>query len=223
MLIIAVVVIMLVLFGLKSVYKKTSEPSAAKIQSSSVSTDAAWNKEDASNNAENIQTFSGFVLPLDKARERVIKKPFEIHVDSKNSPVQPEMFSGYHTGTDFEAYPSEQDIDIPVYAIVSGKILTKEWANGYGGVLVESASINGNLATIIYGHLKLDSIDKKSGDSLDAGEQIGILGKGYSRETDGERKHLHLGIKKGNNVNILGYVKNKNDLVQWIDPMTIIP
>lgn len=166
---------------------------------------------------------NGVVFPIDQAGERVTKKPFGIYITPQNSPVQPERFQGFHTGTDFETFPDEQNLDIPIYAITPGKIILEKWASGYGGVLVESGEINNSPATIIYGHLNQGSINKKTGDSLNSGEQIGILGKGFSQQTDGERKHLHLGIHKGNAVSILGYVQNKNDLNQWIDPMAIIP
>lgn len=36
------------------------------------------------------------------------------------------------------------------------------------------------------------------------------LGNGYSSDTDGERKHLHLGIHLGEVVDIRGYVQKKN-------------
>jgi hypothetical protein len=65
----------------------------------------------------------------------------------------------------------------------------------------------------------LNSINKKVGDSLSRGEQFGVLGKGHSPETDGERKHLHLGIHLGKEANILGYVPNKEALKGWINPM----
>ena len=107
-----------------------------------------------------------FQSPIDRAGERVTKKPFGIFITPQNSPVHPERFSGYHTGTDFETFPDEQNIDVPIYAITSGKIIAKKSASGYGGVLVESATINGSPVTIIYGHLKLASINKKTGDTL---------------------------------------------------------
>jgi murein DD-endopeptidase MepM/ murein hydrolase activator NlpD len=160
-------------------------------------------------------------FPIDGAKDRATKKPFGIFITPQNSSVQPERFSGYHTGTDFETFPEEQNMDVPVYAITDGKIIMKKSASGYGGVLVESAEINGQSVTIVYGHLNLASISKKVGDSLGAGEQIGVLGKGYSPETDSERKHLHLGIHKGSSVSILGYVQNKSELSGWIDPMSL--
>src|SRR5947209_4518700 len=43
---------------------------------------------------------------------RVTKKPFGIYVNPANSPVQPERFSGYHTGADAEY--GEVSADVPV-------------------------------------------------------------------------------------------------------------
>ncbi|MCL5774898.1 MAG: hypothetical protein M1333_01655, partial [Patescibacteria group bacterium] len=54
--------------------------------------------------------------PLDKALERVTKKPFGIKISPQNSPVSPERFSGFHTGVDFETFPDEQDTGVSVYA-----------------------------------------------------------------------------------------------------------
>lgn len=178
------------------------------------------NTENAANNS-NSQNDSSFQLPINQARERVTKKPFGIYITPQNSPVSPERFSGYHTGTDFETTPEEENSDVSVYAITDGKILEKKWISGYGGVLIESAEINGDPVTIVYGHLNLDSIDKNAGDEIAAGEQIGLLGKEYSQETDNERKHLHLGIHKGKSVNVRGYVNNKTQLSEWIDAMIL--
>ncbi len=38
------------------------------------------------------------------------------------------------------------------------------------------------------------------------------------KETDGERKHLHLGIHKGTVVDLRGYVDSELDLKNWINP-----
>lgn len=156
--------------------------------------------------------------PLEKAAERITKKPFGIFINPQNSPVQPEKFRGYHTGTDFEIFPEELDSDIPVRAVCAGKLVSKRSASGYGGVAVESCEIDSQPVTIIYGHLELASISKKIGDGLATGETIGILGKNKSSETDGERKHLHLGISKGRNINLSGYVRTEKELENWIDP-----
>lgn len=220
LLVIAVSMIGLIALKLKS-SKKVVLQDNVQIQQEPVQTNTAQNSADLSNSPAINTVTAGLALPVARAKDRITKKPFGIYITSKNSPVQPERFSGYHTGTDFETFPEEQNSDVPVYAITSGKIILEKWASGYGGVLVESAEINGQPVTIIYGHINLASINKKTGDSLSAGEQIGFLGKGYSQETDGERKHLHLGIHKGSAVSILGYVQNKNDLGQWIDLLSI--
>jgi len=165
-----------------------------------------------------IVTEKFFLPPLSRASERVTKKYFGLFVTPKNSPVQPENFSGYHTGTDFEVFPSEENADVSVKAVCSGNILMKKTATGYGGVLVESCELSGEPITIIYGHLKLTSINFNVGDKISAGDTLGILGRGYSTETSGERKHLHLGFHKGRAINILGYVQNKSELAGWLDP-----
>ena len=160
--------------------------------------------------------------PIDNALSRVTKKPFGIKVSPKNSPVSPEKFSGYHTGTDFETLPNEQNSVVNIYAVCEGSLLLKKYATGYGGIAVQQCKINNTDVTVIYGHLKLASISAKTGQNLNPGEQIGILGKGYSTETDGERKHLHLGIHIGTSINILGYVQVKSQLTGWLDPMALL-
>lgn len=163
------------------------------------------------------QTVSGFQPPLDRTKERITKKPFGIYITPATSPVQPERFRGYHTGTDFEIFPEELNISVPVKAICSEKLIVKEYANGYGGAAVESCNLDNNPVTIIYGHLKLASIAAKINDNLNAGDEIGILGADKSIETDGERKHLHLGIHTGSAINIRGYVNSKTQLSGWIN------
>lgn len=155
--------------------------------------------------------------PIANALKRIKKKPFGIYVSPVFSPVSPERFTGYHTGVDFEVSSNEKDIDVPVYAICSGKLLLKKNASGYGGVINESCTIEDQAVTVTYGHLRLASIAKKIGESFAQGEQIGVLGKGNSTETDGERKHLHLGIHKGTEPVMNGYVGAFSDLEEWVN------
>lgn len=155
--------------------------------------------------------------PINNALSRITKKPFGIYITPKNSPVQPEKFAGYHTGVDFETTADEQNIDVPIFAACDGKLLLKKYASGYGGVAVESCELDGNDMTIIYGHVRLSSVAVNVGDKLKAGDKFAVLGKGYSSETDGERKHLHFGIHKGTSVNILGYVQKQSELSAWLD------
>lgn len=161
-------------------------------------------------------------VPLDQAKERVTKKPFGIRIDQATSPVQPERFSGYHTGVDFETFPSEAMTDVAVRALCSGEVLVKRRASGYGGLLVTSCALDGQEVTVTYGHLRLASIARAVGERVESGDQIGMLGTGGSSETDGERKHLHLGIHRGAALNILGYVSDRGDLSQWLDPCLFV-
>lgn len=161
---------------------------------------------------------AGFVAPLDRASERVTQKPFGIYITPANSPVQPEKFTGYHTGTDFEIFPEELNAAVSVRAICDGTLKLKETASGYGGVAVESCMLNEEAVTVIYGHLNLASVTPNTGDSLAAGETFAVLGADKSTETDGERKHLHLGIHRGSATNIKGYVASQGELSGWADP-----
>jgi len=66
--------------------------------------------------AEDNRASDDFQPPLDRAAERVSKKPFGIFITPQNSPVQPEKFRGYHTGADFEIFSDELDANVPVTA-----------------------------------------------------------------------------------------------------------
>ncbi len=70
-------------------------------------------------------------------------------------------------------------------------------------------------------HIDLESVPNEI-DLLKFGDFIGNLGDGYTVETDNERKHLHLGIHKGIEINLLGYVQNEAELNNWINPWDIL-
>ncbi|MFZ2300181.1 MAG: M23 family metallopeptidase [Candidatus Moraniibacteriota bacterium] len=157
-------------------------------------------------------------VPLDRTDKRVTKKPFRIFITPKDSPVQPEKFRGYHTGTDFEAFSEEQKIDIAVRAVCPGTIAVKRSATGYGGVVVARCELGGEPVTVVYGHLVLASVTAAVGDSVEKGDILGTLGASGSTDTDLERKHLHLGIHRGEVIDIRGYVAEQQMLDQWLDP-----
>lgn len=161
-------------------------------------------------------------IPLPQWQDRVTKKTFGLYVDPAHSPVQPERFTGYHTGTDFEVLPGEDETKLVARAVCDGKVLLARRASGYGGVVVQSCTINGRPVTVIYGHLNPTGFLVTVGAQLHRGDAIGSLGKGYSTQTDGERPHLHLGIHRGTTVNITGYVKTKADLAGWLDPLAVL-
>ncbi len=165
-----------------------------------------------------FQEKTKFAPPLDRANERITKKKFGQFITPQNSPVQPEKFFGYHTGTDFEIFPEELNTEVSVYAVCNGKVREKRYATGYGGLLIQNCELDSGPVTIVYGHLKLASINKVPGETLGVGELIGILGTNKSTETSGERKHLHLGVHKGTAINVLGYVQTEENLSGWANP-----
>ncbi len=162
-------------------------------------------------------------IPLPQWQDRVTKKPFGLYVDPTHSPVQPERFTGYHTGMDLEVFSGEDETKLIARAACDGAILLARRASGYGGVAVQSCTLNGTAVTVIYGHLNPSAFLVAVGQRVRRGDPIGPLGKGYSAQTDGERPHLHLGIHRGTAVNIIGYVSTKAALANWLDPVTALP
>jgi hypothetical protein len=156
-------------------------------------------------------------IPLRQAEKRITKKPFGIKISPENSPISPERFSGYHTGIDYEIFENEQNIDVEVFAICSGKLLKKERVSGYGGALIQECELEGQPAIVLYGHIELNSVEQNPGDYVLLGDPLALLGEAFSRDTDGERKHLHIGIHKGTAMNVRGYVQNELELKNWID------
>lgn len=169
-------------------------------------------------NADKTTDERKFPSPLSSPAERITKKPFGIKITKADSPVQPERFSGYHTGTDLEVFAGEINSEVEVRSFCSGQIKMKTTASGYGGVVVQKCELEGQPVTIIYGHMKIDSVDFAVNSNIEEGEHIGLLGDDKSTETDGERKHLHFAIHKGSEINIRGYVQSEVELKDWIDP-----
>ena len=206
---IIIVIVIIVIIIISTNYKKnvTSEFSANQTA----------NNQAATQTSNTTKKNPLFYEPLTNALSRITKKPFGIYITPKTSPVQPEKFQGYHTGVDFETTPAEQKVDVPVYAVCDGILRVKEYATGYGGVAVQECRLENREVTIIYGHVRLSSIAIKVGTVLKPGTKFAVLGTGYSSETNGERKHLHLGIHIGTTINILGYVQTKSALSSWLD------
>jgi len=157
--------------------------------------------------------------PLDQPTQRITKKFFGTYVTPKYSPVQPERFTGYHTGLDFETFANEAKLDVPVVAACSGQVRAVQTVSGYGGVLVQQCVVEGQTVSALYGHLRLSSVTVKVGTTLNAGTKFAVLGTGFSSETSGERKHLHFSLHKGTAIVWKGYVSTKGALVDWFDPL----
>ena len=159
-------------------------------------------------------------FPVKEFAKRITKKPFGIYITPETSPVQPERFQGYHTGVDVEYADTAKPV--PVLAITNGEVIFSDWLSGYGGVVVIKHTIDMQDYTATYGHLNPDLLPKKNS-LLKSGVQISVLGKGGTRETDKERKHLHFALHKGTGLNLKGYVLTKEGLNSWIDPTILFP
>ena len=170
----------------------------------------------------NVPAVAALVSPLDRRVERVTKKFFATYITPKTSPIQPERFTGYHTGLDYETFTSEAKIDVPVVAACTGKVRALQNVSGYGGVLVQQCVVAGQTVTVLYGHIRLSSVKVKVGAELKAGTQFAVLGTGFSSETSGERKHLHFSLHTGAAINWRGYVSSKAALVNWLDPLAYL-
>lgn len=195
-----------VFYKQKNIATPSSSPSTSMTPSPVATTPATTQNE------------NGLAFPIVQFKDRVTKKPFGIYVTPQNSPVQPERFTGYHTGTDAEY----QDVttDVPVYAVADGKVVYSQYVSGYGGVFMIEVQLNGASHTILYGHIRPSSLPKV-GQAVSKGEQLAVLGTGYSSETDNERRHLHLAVLSNNRLDIKGYVQSKSDLSGWIDPVSL--
>ncbi len=154
--------------------------------------------------------------PVSEFKPRVTKKFFGTYITPHNSPIKPEKFTGFHTAVDVEYV--DVISDVPVYSIDDGQIIYSGKVNGYGGFI----AIQYSQYVGIYGHLRPKSLlPNKS--IIKKGGNIGVLGTGYSSETDGERKHLHFAVLKGSKLDFRGYVESKSELSLWLNPLDLFP
>jgi murein DD-endopeptidase MepM/ murein hydrolase activator NlpD len=157
-----------------------------------------------------------FVLPIDNFISGQTKKKFGQYITPATSPVQPEKFTGYHTGVDIEV--PQDETDVPVFALADGNVLFVGRVNGYGGVIIMQFIYQDQSYTALYGHIRLSSSSLKQGDQVMRGQQLAVLGSPNSAETDGERKHLHFAIHQGTALEYRGYVQKPAELSNWLDP-----
>lgn len=160
-----------------------------------------------------VQKTMPFAYPVANFKEGITKKPFGIYITPKTSPVQPERFTGYHTGVDIEE-SQNNSVEISVFAIADGEVVYSGWVSGYGGVL----GLKFDKYFALYGHLLVTSLPKV-GAKVTKGEKVGVLGKGNTSETDFERRHLHFGIITSSTFDLRGYVQTKSELSNWLDPV----
>jgi hypothetical protein len=163
--------------------------------------------------------------PLTRFDERPKLLTFGLYVtpDPDTNPIDPpERFTGYHTALDLEIFEEELNQTVQVNAICDGRILRAETAEGYGGVMVQSCKLDGQDVTVLYGHVEPASFAKKINETVRTGEKLAELANENSPGSGLTRKHLHLGVHKGNEVDLLGYVQTAQELENFIDPLPLI-
>ncbi|MBI4239797.1 peptidoglycan DD-metalloendopeptidase family protein [Candidatus Uhrbacteria bacterium] len=160
--------------------------------------------------------------PLPESANRITKKPFGIFITQQSSPVQPERFHGFHTGSDYEIVPLEEKTPVVVSALCSGPLIEKKHASGYGGVVLQECEQGSQTVTVLYGHMDITQSTYNKGDYLSPGSRIGDLAAANTAASGFERKHLHLGVLKGRSRDLRGYVTSKKELRFWIDPVRFV-
>jgi murein DD-endopeptidase MepM/ murein hydrolase activator NlpD len=163
--------------------------------------------------------------PISHYDERPKLLTFGLYVtpDPETNPIDPpERFTGFHTALDLEIFPEEIDQPVEVLAICDGKVVEAKAADGYGGIIIHSCSLRGQEVTVLYGHLNPATLTRKIGEAVRTGEKLGELAPAFSAESGSTRKHLHLGIHKGTEIELLGYVQDQAALHEFLDPKELI-
>lgn len=166
-----------------------------------------------------------WAYPISNFAARPSYKSFGEYFDKKSylgrEDIFPNQFTGYHAAIDLEIFPTEGDQLVPVYAIANGKIVYASTVSGYGGVIL--LQLTGTDNTVIYGHVKTNDLPFKVGDLITGGSRLSYLGAAFSKETGGERKHLHFGIYKGKDLYFKGYEPTQSALEnRWINPTAFL-
>jgi len=170
-------------------------------------------------------TDTSLSMPLPQSDRRATPLYFGLYVtpDPQTNPIfPPERFTGYHVATDFEVTTAELEDDVPVFAICTGKVTFSGIAEGYGGLIVQRCTIQGESVTVLYGHIDTSNLPM-IGKKIPSGEKIALLAPNRSDASDGNRKHLHLGIHRGEDIDTRGYVQEESELESYMDPRDVLP
>ncbi len=133
-----------------------------------------------------------------------------------------DRFHGYHTGEDAEVPPEDlapgENQLVPVRAVADGLVVYLSDVDGYGGVIILQHELEDESIQTLYGHVDLGSTTLKTGDRVEKGQFLVNLGADKSKETDGERQHLHFAVYPGTEVQLQGYVNSPAELSAWMNP-----
>jgi hypothetical protein len=161
----------------------------------------------------------GLTEPVAEFHERILLRPFGLLTTPETSPIPNDRFTGWHTADDVE-FTDVAD-EVPVYAVADGTVEVSRRANGYGGVIVIRHTTTAGPLLALYGHLDPASMPAE-GTNVTQGQTFAYLGD-TPEENGFTRKHLHFGIIRGEEINILGYVQHPEELSGWHDPLEFFP
>ena len=156
------------------------------------------------------------VLPMDSYRDMRIERAFGEYFSVNAIPES--HFSGYHVGDDIEVAPEHLDDAIKIRAIADGVVKVKQIVGGYGGFVRIEHTVDGRTIQAIYGHVDINTMTEKVGDSIAKGKEFIELGDNMSAETNGFRKHLHFGLYEGSAARVNGYAASAGELTSWLNP-----
>ena len=134
-----------------------------------------------------------------------------------------EDHNGYHLGEDWNGEGwGDTDFGDPVYTVSNGQVTYAQNAGtGWGNVIIIHHILpDGTSLCSMYAHLRYDSLLVDEGDTVQRGQKIAEIGKGYQ---DNEYSaHLHFELR--DNIEIIlgpGYSTNPEPL-GWLDPSEFI-
>lgn len=91
-------------------------------------------------------------------------------------------------------------LDTPIYAARDGKVIAAGPASGFGNWIILQHDIDGKRVDTVYGHMATHGVLVKRGDSVKAGDRIGLIGnEGFSTGP-----HLHFEIWDGGRTGVSG-------------------
>ncbi|MBI4407007.1 MAG: M23 family metallopeptidase [Candidatus Kerfeldbacteria bacterium] len=113
----------------------------------------------------------------------------------------------------------------PVYAVADGIVREAQERSQFGlVVLIEQAADTDQAQVSLYGHLDPTNVQVTPGQSVLAGDQIGVLGN--SSNNGGWTTHLHFGIHKSPYTGdwvYYGHVYDPETAADWYNPEKYIP
>lgn len=128
----------------------------------------------------------------------------------------------YHMGVDVG---HDGGAGAPVYAIADGIVREAQVRTQFGlVVLVEHFPEDDSAYVSLYGHLDPSVVMVEPGQTVIAGDQVGVLGT--SENNGGWTPHLHFGIHKSAYTGDWVYYGHVQDIAtaeDWYDPVTFIP